>query len=76
MSRLYILTETDINSRVRAHKKASAEVRWGSRSDSKLAARIEVTWDKDQEVPTIKIIHGESIIENILENNMLKDNND
>lgn len=77
MSRLYIKTDTDLNKGThQAHKWAAAEIRWGSKGDSKLAARIEVTWDHDNDTPIIKVIHGDSIVEHILENNMLKDNND
>lgn len=63
MSRLYIFTESDRRKGTGkcADYKASAQINWGSVSDSKKAASIEVYWPKGAEKPTVNVTLGDEV---------------
>lgn len=56
MSRLYVKTDVDTHAntkRRRAHRVASAQILWGSKSDPKVAVEVTVVWDKAYDKPTV-----------------------
>lgn len=61
MSRLYIEHCSDMGkgSAHRANQRATASIYWGSKNDSKLAACIEVIWEKGKERPNVLVIDKE-----------------
>ncbi len=58
MSRLYIRTKSDLRKGTgkRCNQKAYAEIRWGSRDDSHLAASSSVHWPKGAAKPKVSIL--------------------
>ena len=64
MSRLYLEGTTDaIKGRrtARGNTFASAHIFYGSKDDSKLAAMVSVTWDKDQDRPQVRLLLGKDV---------------
>lgn len=61
MSRLWIKTESDLRkgNGKGASSRASAQINWGSASNSKRAASIEVYWPKGRELPEVTVRVGE-----------------
>jgi hypothetical protein len=59
MSRLYIEHTSDMGKGAahRASERATASISWGSRDNSKLAAMIEVIWEKGKDKPEVFIIN-------------------
>ena len=59
MSRLYIKTYSDMSRTGKmASEWATAEIRYGSASNSKLAGRIEVYWKKGEQSPIVGLKKG------------------
>ena len=74
MSRLYVTHGTDLTrTGSQGRRYATAQVRWGSKGDSKLAVNVTVTWSKDQPKPTILIEYGSEWIDEVIEETVLKE---
>lgn len=65
MSRLYIKTLSDLRKGTGkcAHQKAEAEVYWGSKENSRLAAYIVVKWPIGTEKPIVSIGKAEGLLD-------------
>ena len=63
MSKLYLTGQADkkkVFTKV-AKTRLGFEVLWGKKQEPKLAAEIEITWPRNQFMPTIRLKHPESI---------------
>jgi len=61
MSRLYAWINSDTNKiakTITGHEYLEITVNWGSRDNSKRAAYLSVTWLKDEDQPTVRLING------------------
>ena len=68
MSKLYTTTETDAIRTIhtaRGHKSVLLNVYYGSRSNSKLAAKVNVFYPKDSELPVVFITTGKDLIKEL-----------
>ena len=64
MARLWMETVSDIRSGKGkgASEAAVARIYWGSAGDSKLAAELQVRWNKDEPTPKVFTKIGETIL--------------
>ena len=64
MSRLYSWVETDTiktTHTARGNQNINVKINYGSRSESKLAVRVNVVFDKDAKTPKVYITTGNDI---------------
>ena len=72
MSRLYITKRTDMSKTGnRGRNYATAEIRWGSKGDSKLAVKVDVVWKKDAKYPEVIVKYGDELVSEIIEEEIL-----